>query len=439
MPTPRLLLRTLLCALAAAGCAAAPPVEVPACARPPAADCASAAGCLGPGVSAAALSSPADDAVTAVAVDAACRLRVAGNTRGELAAPARGQDVFAAALSPAFVTRWLRQLGSPGDDTARALAMGADGAGVLVGSAEGPFAGLEHQGESDLVALAFLEGGATAWQAQRGTPDYDYGLAAALDADGTVVVAGSTRVDPAGDFDLWVERLGPGGEARWSRRTGTPAAERAEAVAIGPDGDLWLAGATLGAYGGPHRGSTDVFVERLSPAGVRRFVVQVGTPDIDAALRVLPDADGAWVLAVSYSDLETGALENDGRQSAFLLRVDAQGAVRSVRRLTDAGAHSRAQSLVRAPDGGLYVAGLTDGGLDGPSRGGRDLFVARLGSDGATRWLRQLGTPGNDEALALAVAPDGWVLVGGSTTWDLQRGGVKADRDALLAWVPPDP
>ncbi len=74
--------------------------------------------------------------------------------------------------------------------------------------------------------------------------------------------------------------------------------------------------------------------------------------------------------------------------------------------------------------GDLIVAGYTDspdlpttrGAFDTSHGGGRDAFVARLSSDGATlHWLTYLGGGGHDEAHGVALRATGEIVVGGLT------------------------
>ncbi|XXF75402.1 hypothetical protein P2318_20285 [Myxococcaceae bacterium GXIMD 01537] len=65
----------------------------------------------------------------------------------------------------------------------------------------------------------------------------------------------------------------------------------------------------------------------------------------------------------------------------------------------------------------VSVAGETTGLLgDAADRGGgRDVFLARLGQDGRTEWLRQVGSPEHDSARDIAVTPQGDTFVVGGT------------------------
>jgi catechol 2,3-dioxygenase-like lactoylglutathione lyase family enzyme len=87
-----------------------------------------------------------------------------------------------------------------------------------------------------------------------------------------------------------------------------------------------------------------------------------------------------------------------------------------------------------APDGagGAYMAGWTQGNLGGTNAGGGDAWLARYDSAGNRLWIRQLGTPVGDQALAVAPDASGGVYVGGST-WGSLGGPSAGNSDAWLA------
>jgi hypothetical protein len=93
------------------------------------------------------------------------------------------------------------------------------------------------------------------------------------------------------------------------------------------------------------------------------------------------------------------------------------------------------EALAAGVDGArnLYVAGRTTGSLDGsPNAGGWDGFLFKFDSGGEVRWKRQLRSSGNETIEALSVMATGETYVAGSTTGNLQGTNAGGD-DAFVA------
>src|SRR5215468_11317670 len=76
-------------------------------------------------------------------------------------------------------------------------------------------------------------------------------------------------------------------------------------------------------------------------------------------------------------------------------------------------------ALASDGEGGLAVAGRFEGpmraaGFTAAAAGGSDVFVLRTNADGSVRWLRRIGGPGNESASAVAVMPNGDAVVAGA-------------------------
>lgn len=115
------------------------------------------------------------------------------------------------------------------------------------------------------------------------------------------------------------------------------------------------------------------------------------------------------VLGTTAGDI--GAHRGTGSDDMVLTRLDSRGevvwrsAVGSRSALTGA-------ALALAPDGGVVIAGTVSGALDGGS-GDRDMAVARYGADGQEMYATVLRQMGDQSAAAVAVGSDGIVHVGG--------------------------
>jgi hypothetical protein len=91
------------------------------------------------------------------------------------------------------------------------------------------------------------------------------------------------------------------------------------------------------------------------------------------------------------------------------------------------------KALATGPDGSIYLAGETEGNLDGQSGSGmRDIFLSKMNPDGTALWTKLAGTKLIDEATHLAVASDGSVYISGTSQASLNGAGNSGSYDAFL-------
>ncbi len=140
-----------------------------------------------------------------------------------------GQDAFLASYSSAGTHRWSRGFGSLGDDDAYGVAASGDGDVVLTGKVAGvaDFGGGPHLsfGFADLYLAGFSTLGAARWSRVHGSSANDYGRAVAAGAGGAILAVGSyspvsgayvTALDlgggklvGAGGSDIYLVRISP--------------------------------------------------------------------------------------------------------------------------------------------------------------------------------------------------------------------------------------
>ncbi len=98
----------------------------------------------------------------------------------------------------------------------------------------------------------------------------------------------------------------------------------------------------------------------------------------------------------------------------------------------------RTSGVAIDPDGYVYISGTTGGDLDGPSRGAFDAVLIKLDPAGAVVWIRQLGGPLVDFSRDVAVDGDRGVRLVGYTANALGTGGLRGGNDAFVASYLPD-
>ncbi len=343
----------------------------------------------------------------AYAVAADGNTYVAGVTAGVLP----GQ--LSAGTNDAFVRKydadgndvWTRQFGTSSSDDARGIA--ADASGVyVVGYTSGTFPGQTSLGNGDTFVRKYDVDGNELWTRQFGTTGTDIAVGISVDASGVYVTGhtsgsflGSPRV---GDWNAFVRKYDVDGNVLWTRECGTIQLEEVHAVSADASG-IYIAGYTSGSFAGyTNAGGRDAFVVKYDASGTALWARQIGSIWSDEAMGVSAAAGGVYLAVNTHGNLGS---------NIYVQKYDASGARLWTHEFgTAASADARG---ISADASGVYVAGLTLATLPGQIRvGGRDAFVRKYDVDGNEVWTQQFGTPSDDEANGVSVAPTGVYVVG---------------------------
>lgn len=303
-------------------------------------------------------------------------------------------------------------------------------------------------------------------------------------------VAGD-RPDPMGDAQAWLRIYRPNGQLLGQQRFDTPGADVLDAVSQPADSeDLVVAGRTTAAFPGTsNQGAYDGFVSTLDGASwIPRNLIQFGSERPQHPRRVV--ASGAGILVAGYDDVHipsnyvqswedpflalvqsaqgdpsaplrlewfrpwlseppdqilglawdaardavfiAGSRMAGPDRGAFVERRDLQGTIRWSRRISDVPVDAAAAVLL-APDGDVLVGGSSFRMIGARSYGGQDAFVMKLRADsGQTVWAGQAGSPGADWVGDMAVDARGHVYLAGETLGVLAEGGVYAGESDVF-------
>jgi hypothetical protein len=175
-----------------------------------------------------------------------------------------------------------------------------EGTVYLAGTTTGTFAGQARNvpNTNNAFATALNAGGTLKWTRQFGGEADDYGMAVAVGADGQPSVVGSTdRTLPeqtsAGGSDAFLRHFDGTGAALWTQQFGTSSADNAWDVAVGPTGDVYVAGNTDESFAGhSSAGKSDGFLRRYGSDGAEHSTFQFGTSEADLAFSLGLDPAG---------------------------------------------------------------------------------------------------------------------------------------------------
>jgi hypothetical protein len=257
------------------------------------------------------------------------------------------------------------------------------------------------------------------WVQQAGSPGDDMATASAA-FYGDVFTVGHTTgqlgADPSmGGWDAFLVKHDLSGSQQWVRQLGSSGDERAQGVAVGEDGSIYVVGNTWGSLDGyANSGGTDIFLARYDAAGDLQWVRQLGSSSDDFATSIAVSGDGTIAVA-GYTLGSIGGAINAGAYDVLVATYDAAGNTIWTRQYGTSG-DDRAQGVGTVWGGDIYVAGHTAGALDGNARlGGTDLFLTKFDGSGARLWTRQHGNTSANFAQGLALDWNGNVYVAGYT------------------------
>ena len=306
--------------------------------------------------------------------------------------------------------------------------------GSTLGVAES--SGASNLGSLDAwVARLPAAGGAPLWMQQIGASGSSSEIARAVAVgSGGVFVAGETNgeLDPdgvAGGMDAFVVKLDAGnGAIVWQRQLGSDGTDEAMAIAVAPGGDLYLAGRTAGAIG---TAAFDAPSPPPPPMACRNFCLDGSLPVSYRCTSQAKFCEGCTICGGGGGGDGDGGGGDQGGEDAWVAKVEHDGTVGWIVQFGSGG--DDAARAVTADDSRVAVAGSTAGALTPRSRhqGGVDAFVVSLDpASGAVDWATQFGSDEDDEANAIAAAPDGTLYAAGST-----RGALDGEnRGSLDGW-----
>ena len=284
-----------------------------------------------------------------------------------------------------------------------------------------------------------------------GGNDWEAGSDLVIDEHGYLYVTGHTgsrtfpttpgaleRSHQGGSHDVFVTRLSAdGSRLLYSTFIGGGDRDTARALALGPDGDLFVTGSTgsldfpltSGAHDRSLNGSSDGFVLRLDlDSGELVFATLLGGGDYEDINDLAVDGQGyAFVTGITgSSDFPVAGADASGgdvRPDLFVSRLSPDGSELNLSTMIGGDDYESGMALDLDGTGTAWVAGRTRSAdfpttlwaLDDSHNGGDDGFILGVNLTGATTYSTLLGGAGDEAALALLAGPALDLYVAGST------------------------
>jgi hypothetical protein len=209
-------------------------------------------------------------------------------------------------------------------DTAHGVSADHQGNVYVTGETAGAFDDSTNAGGLDGFLIKLDEHGGRHWVRQFGTAGFDQSFSVAADDSGNVYVAGGTEGDlggtSAGGYDAFVRGYDAAGNLLWTTQFGTSGFEQCNAITTDGLGNVYVSGFTEGELGGrPNVGFYDVFVSKLDATGNLLWARMFGSDTDDRGHGISTDGQGNIYLAgITLGDLFS---VNQGDYDAFVAKI----------------------------------------------------------------------------------------------------------------------
>lgn len=222
--------------------------------------------------------------------------------------------------------------------------------------------------------------------------------AAGIAADGGALFTGRDVLDIFVKHDAWAVRVDASGQVMWSLGFTQPGFGRHFLFDASELADgSWVLCGTAGLTDQPPQSA---WLVRLSAQGALLSQHEYAAGDADSLYCVAPTADGGFVAAGTTTS--SGA----GGEDAWVLKLDSTGAIQWQRTFGGADAE-QATRIVELSGGGYAVSGFTNSFTDS----GHAPFVLRLAADGALVWSRTVHSDVWGDLYGVAESAPGRVVV----------------------------
>ena len=256
-------------------------------------------------------------------------------------------DAFVARVNPNGTWAWATRAGATGFVPPYGVSTLADGSAIIAGQLHGTATfgatTLTGVGHSDAFVASVDPNGSWAWATQASGAGGVYGHAVSTLADGSAIIIGffegsatfgTTTLTSTSNFDTFVARVDPDGSWAWATHAGGSNYTAGYGITGLADGGAIITGvlagaATFGATTLTTGGGRDVFVARVDPVGSWAWATRAGGPNLAKAWGISALGDsGAIVTGVFQETATFGAtnLTSAGNEDVFVARIGADGA-----------------------------------------------------------------------------------------------------------------
>jgi hypothetical protein len=330
-------------------------------------------------------------------------------------------------------------IGGSGYDSARSVAVGADGSIYVAGVTSKSFDSQLLVGDTNAFLSKFSASGNKLWTKFIGTGSTE-ARSISVGTDGSLYLAGWTSsVTLTGDSgsDGFVSKISTDGSLIWNKNINSFGGDRVEGISASSDGSIYLTGkistpATINSTFGGQKlpsDSSSLFIQKISADGTSQWTALNSFTNTFTSLlsvsSIFADSNYVYVCGATDSNLN-GQINSGGGSDAFILKYSTSGNLIWSKLLKSAG-RDTATAITSDSSGNIYVVGYVYSNSNinfenQQSSATSGAFLTKIDSSGSSSWTRLL-SGGAENSYGVTVLSDGSIWVTGNTTSNLGAQG----------------
>ena len=349
-------------------------------------------------------------------------------------------DIFVAKLDSNGNWLWAKQAGGINYDCGNSIAVDASGNIYVTGrfrnTAIFDTTTVTGSNSNDIFVAKLDSNGNWLWAKQAGGADNDCGYGIAVDASGNIYVSGwfqgvatfgyTNITSTVNSADIFVAKMDSNGNWLWVNKAGGTTTDNGNSIAVDSSGNIYVTGwfqgvATFGTTNIKitSNGDFDIFIAKLDSNGNWLWAKQAGGTKVDYGNSIAVDTNGNSYVTGSFASLYatfgTTTLSNyntNNSDDIFVAKLDKDGNWCWAKK-AGGGNFEYGYGIAVDANGNSYVTGYfaTNGATFGTitliNSGGRDIFVAKLDSNGNWLWAKQAGGGSSEFGYGIAVDASG--------------------------------
>lgn len=333
-------------------------------------------------------------------------------------------DIWIVKLTSTKEVEWQRRLGGMYKDIACQGQQTGDGGYIITGwsnSIDGGVSG--SHGGIDIWILKLRSDGKIQWKNCFGGSEDDFPKCVRQTTDGGYIIAGYTNSDNGnvsknnGRTDIWVVKLKPNGNINWKKCLGGSKNDYSYSIRETPDGGYILAGGTYSGDGNvtENRGSSDLWIVKLSDSGKIEFQRSFGGSNYDIASDILLTNDGGYIIAGSTQSTDGDVTGNHGSVDGWVLKLNSSYEIEWQK--CYGGSNRDFFDYFLPAENGYILAGGSlshDGDVTG-NYGQKDIWIVRIDTAGKIEWQKNYGGSGKDTIHSIQPASDNGYIISADT------------------------